>query len=96
MPEFLDRIRRADDQTKKRWLVFLTAVIMLGVISVWLKHFNSLVLQPSTREAPVAEKFSFADTMKAGTRTLWSKLTATIEGFGRTLNSPRSYIIKPE
>ncbi len=96
MPNFLERIRISDDQTKKRWLIGVSAAIMFLVIWVWLGYFNSLFVRPETTQSEPTNTFSFWDSVKGGSSAAWSSLTASMKNIGGMFVSPKEYIIQPQ
>ncbi len=96
MPNFLERIRVSDDQTKKRWLIGVSAAIMVLVIWIWLGYFNSLFVRPGSAQAEPAGTFSFWDSVKGGSGAAWSSLTASIKNVGGIFTSPKEYIVQPQ
>ncbi|HEY4525630.1 MAG TPA: hypothetical protein VJL32_00845 [Candidatus Paceibacterota bacterium] len=96
MPNFLERIRTSDDQTKKRWLVGVSAVIMLVIVWVWLGYFNSLFMSPDASASPEQGGFSFWTSLKSGGSAAWDSMTASVKSFGKFFGGPKEYIIKPE
>ena len=93
----MQRLQSADERTKKRWVIILSAVAMVVIVFIWLKYFNTLV-QPGGWDTPSAEteeSFSFWQTMKAGLGVLYDKAAGGIQGLGNILQAPRDYLIKP-
>ncbi len=41
---FLEKLQSTPEPVKRRWLISLTAVLMVVVIYVWLAYFNNLII----------------------------------------------------
>ena len=102
MSNFLEKLQSAPESTKRRWMVVITAVIMVAVIYVWLAYFNSLIAGGFSRTVsleqqnpPVAGGVSFWQTLKNGMANLYEIFTGKLHALGNVLNAPREYIIKP-
>lgn len=87
MGNFLRRLREAEEGVKRRWLAGITAVVMVGIVYLWLAYFNTLIAAPSgTAPEPAGGKesnFSAWQTVRQGgaasavfagdlARSLWS------------------------
>jgi len=97
MKNFLERLRSADERTKTRWLIALSAISMVIVVFVWFRYFNNLIAE-SVSMRPVEEEsrsFSFWQTIKNGAAFLRQDLSEKIRNFGAMLSAPRSYIVQP-
>lgn len=101
MDRFLEKLRAADENTKMRWIIIITAVIMVIVVYIWLAYFNNLF---ATASAPVAtesnnqEKSAGQNPLtflqqRAG--ALYSIFIDKIQVLGNILKTPREYIVKP-
>jgi hypothetical protein len=93
---FLAKLQSTDESTKKKWLILITVVSMMIVVSVWLKYFNNLVI--GVNNNPTVDGgsgFSFFETMKEGTAFLYDSLAQKMTGLGEVLNAPRNYIVSP-
>ncbi|MFH0890420.1 MAG: hypothetical protein V1856_00105 [Candidatus Liptonbacteria bacterium] len=93
---FLERIQSSDDQTKKRWLIGLSAVIMFVVIWVWLGYFNSLFMRPEISDASDAGSFSFRESLRGGTGEVWNSTKNSLKNFGRIFGWQKEYIVQPD
>lgn len=91
---FLERLQSADEATKRRWTIGITAVVMLVVIYVWLAYFNNLVVGFS--ESQPGGGTDFLSALKGGTSFFSSEMANTLHALGNILSSPRDYIINPK
>ena len=41
---FLEKLQSTPEPTKRRWLIGVTAALMVVVIYVWLAYFNNLII----------------------------------------------------
>lgn len=94
---FLERIRSADDRTKKRWMIIFTVISMIVVIYVWLAYFNNLIsgFSSSGREEAQDDGFTFWQAIRGGGAIIYGGFTEKARGLGDVLNAPREYIIEP-
>ena len=98
MSNFLEKLQASEERIKKRWLIGLTAIVMVGVVYVWLAYFNNLV---AGFEAPPAEinqpkgGFSFLETLKRGAAVIYDVFSDKLQAFANILEKPREYIIQP-
>ena len=93
-------MQESDERRKTRWLVGLSAALMIVVVFLWLSYFNTLITPAHQAaivagEAGGATSISFWDTMKTGTAVIADHLWDAVRRLGEILNTPRSYIIKP-
>lgn len=98
MSNFLEKLQSSDERTKRRWLVGLTAVVMVGVIYVWLAYFNNLVAgfeEPSPELNQREEGFTFLETLKKGAAVIYDAFSQRLQGLGAILEKPKEYIIQP-
>jgi ABC-type thiamin/hydroxymethylpyrimidine transport system permease subunit len=104
MENFLKRLQDADTATKRRILMFSSAVIMVAVLYVWLAYFNSLLADAGSpavisttagEPSAVAAEVSFLETMKRGTAVLYENVAGAVSQIGEVLKGPREYIVKP-
>jgi hypothetical protein len=105
--DFLERLRAASEPTKRRWIVVITAVVMVAVIYVWLAYFNNLLTagfsQPAATEQPAlpgngggtSGSTSFSQTLKNAVANIYGIFGDMFHALGNILNAPREYIIKP-
>jgi len=81
---FIRKVRRSDDRTKRRWLAFFSSVIMILVVFLWIEYLGATLprtneVAESTSTVPItAEKTdnggSFLDTLSLGWSTLAGKV----------------------
>ena len=92
--KFLEKLQSSDDQTKKRWMVGSTTVIIAIVIYVWIGYFNNLIFTLSSpQESPLqkTEGFSFLETAKNAAAAVFDTAKSLVEN---VLSRPGEYIIK--
>lgn len=98
---FLERLQAADNRTKTRWTFFATAVIMAGVMFVWLGYFNSLIGTPAAETSPVFQEetlshdLTFFETTGHGAVILYQGLLEKLKSIGSIFGGPKELIITP-
>jgi hypothetical protein len=108
---FLQKLQSAPEPTKRRWIMAITAVVMVAVIYVWLAYFNSLITAgfsqpaiPSVNSGQVPAEpapsagvgsASFWQKLKNATANLYNVFGGALHNLGNILDAPREYIIKP-
>ena len=98
MSNFLEKLQSSDEGIKRRWLIGLTAIAMVGVVYVWLAYFNNLVVgfnEPSQEIVEKETSFSFLTTLKRGAAVIYDVFSEKLSGLGKILEKPREYIIQP-
>ena len=98
MGNFLEKLQSSDERIKRRWLVGLTAIVMVGVVYVWLAYFNNLVAglnAPGTETGEQVAGFSFLETLKRGTAVIYDVFSEKLHVFAKILEKPKEYIIQP-
>jgi hypothetical protein len=88
---FLEEIQSLDESTKRRVGFVVTAVIMVGVVYLWLAYFNGVVA--SVSPAPVA-----AGQSQQGSSwfaMVGSNMAGAAQWIGRLFTSPGQYTIHP-
>lgn len=98
MSNFLEKLQSSDERIKRRWLVGLTAIAMVGVVYVWLAYFNNLVAgfnAPPSEISQGESGFSFFETLKRGAAVIYDVFSEKLQVFGKILEKPREYIIQP-
>ena len=94
----MEKLQSSDEGTKKRWLIGLTAIVMVGVVYVWLAYFNNLVVgfqAPGAETSEQAAGFSFLETLKRGAAVIYGVFSEKLQVFAKILEKPREYIIQP-
>jgi len=91
--QFIKKLQTADEPRKRRWLVLSTAIVMVIVIFVWLRYFNSLVQPDAAAISP--SPVSFWGTMGHGVVAIYHAFTNSIRALGGMLVAPQTYIVKP-
>ncbi len=92
--EFIKNLRRADDATKKRWLVILSAIAMLIVLVVWAKYFAASLVHPNVEPAE-GQGFSFWETMGTGLKVIGRGALSVLRRVGGWFGASQNYIIQP-
>ncbi len=97
---FFERLQSADERTKKRWLIAVTAIVMVAVVYIWLGYFNGIVSGGARSEiVPPSESvdgsLAFWQTMKNGTAFIYNILSDKLHFLGQILQTPRDFIVKP-
>ena len=98
MGNFLEKLQSSDEKTKRRWLIGLTAIAMVGVVYVWLAYFNNLVAGFNAPPPEISQReasFSFLATLKKGAAVIYDVFSEKLSGLGKILEKPREYIIQP-
>lgn len=92
--EFIKNLQRADDATKKRWLVILSAVAMLIVLVVWARYFAASLVHPNVE--PVENQgFSFWETMGTGLKVIGRSALTILRRVGSWFGAYQNYVIQP-
>ena len=94
----MEKLQSSDEGTKRRWLVGITAVVMVGVVYVWLAYFNNLVVglnAPPQEISQLKTGFSFLETLKKGAAVIYDVFSEKLQVFAKILEKPREYIIQP-
>lgn len=100
---FLERLQSSDEGTKLRWLIGLSLIVMVAVVYVWLAYFNGLIAgislnttEPHSQPASAhGNNTDFFTTMKNGTAIIYNFFDDKLQSFGKILEAPRDYIVKP-
>lgn len=66
MNDFLKKLQKADNETKKQWLIILTGAAMLVIIVVWLYYMNSVVFINPGETKTQETGTDFWPTLKTG------------------------------
>lgn len=89
--DFLEKVRSADEDKKRKWLLVSTTILVIGVGYLWLGYFSNLIGKFSGTQIQTTERasgFSFLETMKAGLATIYDAAKSIFD-------RPKDYIIKP-
>ena len=101
MAGFLEKLRSADENTKTRWIIIITSVIMVIVVYVWLAYFNNLfatAFVPAETEPNNQGKNATTDppaSLQQRAGALYQIFIDKIQALGTILKTPREYIVKP-
>lgn len=97
MGTYLEKLQNADDRTKWRYGTAITTVVMVLVIYIWLAYFNTLVApQTTATNAEVGDEgFSFWETTKQETASMYNGFKEQISNFKTMIEMPKEYEIKP-
>jgi hypothetical protein len=108
---FLDELQSLSEATKKKVVVVATAILMVGVVYLWLGYFNGLVADgdvggqaqtaqqnPSdTNSANAANGgSSFVQNFKNGMAAIGGDFTGMGQAFVGAFESPGKYNIQPQ
>ncbi len=100
MSGFLEKLRKADEGVKMRWIILFTSIAMVIVIYVWLAYFNTLFATLNTSSA-VAEDQTGAPQQKAAhpsptfLERMGSAYQAFTDAFGGIFKLQKEYVIRP-
>ncbi len=92
--KFLEKLQSSDDQTKKRWMIGSTTVIIVIVVYIWVGYFNNLIFTLSSPQEPTLQKtggFSFLETAKNAVAAVFDTAKGLVENI---FGGPGEYIIK--
>lgn len=95
---FLDRLQSAPEPTKTKWLIATTVIVMVIVIWVWLKYFNTLVRPASTgfhRTTETHRAFSFREAARSGAALVVDSFKKGAISVRERLTAPKEYRITP-
>ncbi|HDH31245.1 MAG TPA: hypothetical protein ENH26_00535 [Candidatus Wolfebacteria bacterium] len=63
---FLKKLQNSDEAIKKRWLIGITAIVMIFVISGWLTYLNYSIEKINDVEYKIDNSTSFWQVFKTG------------------------------
>ena len=99
LKHFLEKLQSADEGRKQRWLVGSSIVVAIVFFFVWATYFNSIL---SVNEPPASGAvgdgsggFSFLESVKSGTATIYMGIMNSIASLARKLKAPADYPIAP-
>jgi hypothetical protein len=83
MKNFISKLQKSDEATKKKWLIFLSIISIAIIFTLWIAYLNLIVPQVAPLEiaSETERKPGFFETMKIGL-----KLTV-LEIKNRTINA---------
>ncbi len=82
--KFLENIQNSDETTKKRWLIGMTAVSMIIIVSLWLIYMKStlgIVSRPENQETSVG----FWQIFKNGLSIVSNSIKENVKLIGQIL-----------
>lgn len=104
---FIKKLQRSDDKTKKRWLVVSSAISMVIIFFLWLAYLNAVVMPETKQEKATAttikiseggQKKSFFRTFSIGLKTVTGDLKKQFlnikEDFNQTYDNFKNRIQK--
>ena len=99
LKHFLEKLQSADEGRKQRWLVGSSVVVAILFFFVWATYFNSIL---SVNETPASGAvadgsggFSFWQSVKSGSATVYTDIVNSIASLTRKLKAPADYPIAP-
>ncbi|MEK7174433.1 MAG: hypothetical protein AAB759_02120 [Patescibacteria group bacterium] len=95
LSDFLERIRLADETTKRLWVAVGTLFAMTLVVALWFSFFGGLGLGDSANPAAASDKFSFAESVRGMIATVGQMITNFFRSVGDIISQPKQYIISP-
>lgn len=63
---FISRLQNSDEATKKRWLIVVSAITMIFVISGWMVYLNYTIEKINSIEDEIIHSTSFWQVFKTG------------------------------
>ena len=97
---FLERLQSADEDVKKKWMIGVTAVVMVAVVYLWMGYFNGIVggaSQPaSITPNSGAGGFTFWGTMQHGAALIYNAFTDKLHALGNILQTTSDITVKPQ
>lgn len=86
-------LRRAEDGVKKRWIIFLTAISMVVIVSIWVLYLNySLPEINKEQNAAKQEKNSAIAVFNQGFRTISADFQSKFEEIKNQIGSQTAYL----
>jgi hypothetical protein len=96
--EFIKKIQRSDDQTKKKWLVIFSGTGMLIIIVLWVAYLQ--ITLPQTTATPESTSTeasapanagadngnSFFETLGRGWNNIWSGINNGMNSIGNNFS----------
>ena len=70
----LEKIRRSNDNIKKRWVIGMSALAILAITTLWLVYIDYLI--KPVRDLDMGETINFRVTFKNGLRAVIDKFLA--------------------
>lgn len=80
MNDFFKKLQKADNDTKKQWLIILSAVSMIAVVIVWIFYMNDVVLQNPDETATQEVKVNFWSAVGGGLGVTGKNVISGIKG----------------
>ncbi len=93
--DLLERIRMADETTKRLWVAAGTLLAMTLVIALWVSFFGGIGLSGSVGTAAASDKFSFAESVRGMIATIGETIVGFFRFIGSIISQPKQYIISP-
>ncbi len=85
--QYLNKLRRSDESTKRRWFIGSTIVIMALVIGLWIIYINNITAEPlffsSNKQK---DENSFSETFKRGIDNLSNDLGKRYEVLKKSID----------
>ena len=77
MKNFIEKLQKSNEATKKKWLIILTVLAMIVVIGFWLAYLNLTIPKMPTKEVAMQtdqQKSGFFTIFKAGVDSVFSQI----------------------
>lgn len=91
---FIEKLRNSDESAKMRWLIGLSAVAMVVIVSFWLVFLNYSIKTAGSSENQKSE-IGFWRIFKAGLKVAGSSIKNNIKKFTSKIAGERTVIMKP-
>jgi len=102
---FLEEVRSLDESIKKKILIGVTAVVMVGVVYVWLGYFNNIIASVPTEAVAAPDDSSstavavvepgFFERVGGGSAYIAAEVGGWVSRLAKVIQSPKQYVIKP-
>ncbi|AKM77966.1 MAG: hypothetical protein UX49_C0017G0002 [Candidatus Wolfebacteria bacterium GW2011_GWC2_46_275] len=74
MRHHIHRIRQSDQQTKRKWLILLSSITILLIVSLWVIYMRAVVFTGSDKNAKEDVRIGFWPVFKNGLTITGSSL----------------------
>lgn len=91
---FIEKLRSSDESVKIRWLIGLSAVAMIVVVSFWLVYLNYSIKTAGDSENQKSE-IGFWRIFKTGLKVAGDSIKSNIKNFTSKISGERTVIMEP-